>query len=288
MRVFAGVDCGATNLRVGLSAENGQMLGSVKVASPLKNNPLQFASIIKQQITQLMTQVKCNPPLALGVGTPGPLDLQKGWILPSANLGNFAPIDLRSQLDAVLKIHIALDRDTNVALIGEAWRGAAVGKKDVVMLTLGSGVGGALLVNGEIDRGVGGKAGELGHMFLEVPEVVHGPAGRFLHPPPLAIPKCGLGHEGCFEALINSARSLEELSYYLGYGLANIVDIFNPEMIVIGGGKLFWGDFLPGAIKEMKKHTIDGVVDRVEVTYAKLRDLSGVYGAARLAMVRTI
>jgi len=97
------------------------------------------------------------------------------------------------------------------------------------------------------------------------------------------IQKCGLGHESCLEALINSAQNLDEMATYLGYGLANIVDIFNPQMIIIGGGKLVLGDFLPKAVQVMKEKGMKGAVDEVEVVYAKLEDRSGVYGGVKFA-----
>lgn len=265
MRVYAGVDCGATNLRVGIVDEKGKILGRQKTPSPLRSYPYLLAAEVKKQLETIL--VKDDELITLGVGTPGPLDLEKGWILPSANIRNQQPINLRQQFETVFTVPILFDRDTNIALLGEAWQGAAVGKKDVVMLTLGSGVGGALMINGEIERGVGGKAGEIGHMFLEI-------SNR---------PRCGLGHEGCFEALLNSTKDLNEFATYLGYGLANIVDIFNPEMIIIGGGKIAMGDFLPKAIAVMRQRGIKGAIDEVEVVYAKLGEWSGVYGGAKLA-----
>lgn len=267
MRIFAGVDCGATNLRVGLVDETGQLLAKNKIPSPLRFRPNQFAGIVKDQLAKLGQGREIT---ALGVGTPGPLDLDQGQLLPSSNLGNTQPINLRHEFDREFNIKVMFDRDTNLALLGEAWQGAAKGKSDAVMLTLGSGVGGAIMVNGEIERGASGKAGEIGHMILQVQG--------------LEIAKCGLGHQGCLEAYINSARNVDEFGTYLGYGLANIVDIFNPEMIIIGGGKLHLGNFLPKAWAVMKSLGTKGAVDEVEVVYAKLKDNSGIYGGVKLVI----
>lgn len=269
MDLYVGVDAGATNLRVGIFDSQGKLLASSKTNSPLKAEPEKFAGIVKEQISSLNSSglILTGPIKAIGIGTPGPLDLEKGLLMPSSNIGNTGPIDLRSQFVSLFDSNIYFDRDTNLALLGEAWQGAAVEVKDAVMLTLGSGVGGAILVNGEIERGESGKAGEIGHMIIDSSASV-----------------CGFGHNGCLEALVNSAKSIEELGSQLGLGLANIVDIFNPEMIVIGGGKVNMGDFLPKAVEVMKNVGMRPAVDEVEVVYAKLGELSGVYGGARLAL----
>lgn len=312
-RVFAGVDCGATNLRVGLVDEVGRLLASSKISSPLKNQPENFAKIVKEQIEKLL--VSLGHPLqgqalqewngkiiGMGVGTPGPLDLEKGLLLPSANIGNSQSIDLKGQFDAEFSLPIYFDRDTNVALLGEAWVGEAKDANNVVMLTLGTGVGGAIIVNGEINRGENGQAGEIGHTILfaggSCPSGVSGASSlagslavdaRDLSSGSPAnntsvLPTCGLGHKGCLEALINSAKSLDELGTYLGYGLANITSIFNPDKIIIGGGKTNRGDFLPKAVEIMKKIGMKLAASEVEVLYAKLGDESGIYGGAWLAL----
>lgn len=276
MPTFLGIDCGATNLRIGLVDETGKLLSSKKLPSPLRREPEKLAQIVKDQVRGQQFD-------GIGIGVPGPLDFEKGLILPSSNLGNITPIPIRAKFEAEFNSKIYLDRDTNVALIGEAWVGGAKGLKDVIMITLGTGVGGAIMVEGEIKRGEGGQAGEIGHMYLEVQ------SAKFKVQ---SLPKCGLGHEGCFEAMINSAQNLDDLATYLGYGLANIVDIFNPQKIIIGGGKVNLampagrqGNFLPDAIKIMKKTGIKPAVDNTRVEYAKLGEWSGVYGAARKAIV---
>lgn len=259
MGKFLGIDCGATNLRIGVFDEQGNLLNKWKIPSPLKNEPEKLAEIVKKEVVNIEVR-------GIGVGVPGPLDLTSGSILHSPNLNNLEPIDIMNQFESVFNIKIYLDRDTNVALLGEAWKGGAQGLKDVVMLTLGSGVGGAIMINGEIEHGESGKAGELGHMII---------GGNGV---------CGLGHKGCLEGMINSTQNLDEIGTYLGLGLANIVDIFNPEKIIIGGGKVNLGDFLIKAIEIMKEKGMKPAVDEVLVEYAKLKDDSGLFGSAKLAI----
>lgn len=267
MAKFLGIDCGATNLRIGIVDQEGKLLSHKISPSPLKTEPEKLAGIVKDLVRD-MGDIN-----GIGIGLPGPLDLKNGIILPSSNLGNIAPIIVRQKFELTFNCLISLDRDTNVALLGEVWKGAAKGCQDVIMLTLGSGVGGAILEGGEIERGESGKAGEIGHMYLQVKSEKLKVKN---------LPKCGLGHEGCLEALIASADNMDELAFYLGYGLSNIVDIFNPEKVIIGGGKLKMGDFLPKAVKIMKETGMKPAVDEVGVEYAKLGSMAGVYGAAKL------
>ncbi len=270
-----GIDCGATNLRIGLLDEQGNLLSSQITASPLKTSPNEFGKLSIELIKELLGKHALGQKdlAGVGVGVPGPLNLKTGEILASANLHNKEPIAIKKIIERLIDSKIYIDRDTNLSLLGEAWQGGARGFKDVVMLTLGSGVGGSVMVNGEIDRGSTGKAGEIGHIYIEIQ------SSKFKVQ---NLPRCGLGHQGCLEALINSASSLDELSTYLGYGLANIVDLFNPEKIIIGGGKINLGDFLPKAIEIMKQKGIKPAVDQTQVEYAKLKELSGIYGGAKL------
>lgn len=278
MKTYLGIDCGATHLRIGLVDETANLLDSQVTNSPLKNNPQDFGLEVKK----IINQKGWKDFESCGVGTPGPIDIKLGTILPSANLKNDQPIEIVKQLKTVLDINTYFDRDTNLALLGESWIGAAKDFKDVVMLTLGSGVGGAIMIDGKIDRGQTGKAGEIGHMYIEIQNSTRQPADKTQN-----LPRCGLGHEGCLEAMVNGANDLDEMATYLGYGLANIVDILSPELIIIGGGKLKMGDFLPKAIEVMQERSIKPSVDAVFVRYAKLDDMSGVYGAAYFCIINS-
>lgn len=273
MAAFLGIDCGASNLRLGIVDEKGNLQTSKKLPSPLRHEPEKFAQIVKDQVRGQAFD-------GIGIGVPGPLDFKKGLILPSSNLGNITPILIKHQFERLFDGKIYLDRDSNLALLGEAWVGAAKGLKNVVMLTLGTGVGGAIMIDGSLERGGEGQAGEIGHTYIEISNVKYQMSN---------MPTCGLGHEGCLEAMINSAKDLDELATYLGYGLANIVDVLSPEKIIIGGGKVLglsadWRrNFLRNAVKVMKQKGMKPAVDNVKVSYAKLGEWSGVYGAVKYA-----
>ena len=275
MEIFIGIDCGGTHLRVGVVNRDGQLLSSAKRNSPLRTHSADFGLRVHEIYQELLAgKDQMVELMGVGVGVPGPLDLSAGTILPTANLDNHSPIPVVSYLHEYFQVPIFLDRDTNMALRGEVWQGEGKKHANVVMLTLGTGVGGALFVDGRVDEGKSGLAGELGHMIIQTITADYG-----------SIPVCGLGHHGCLEAFIQANRhDLNQVSFYLGIALTNIVGIFNPEMIIIGGGMVKQGNFLPQAINVMKENGMKPAVDQVNIVYAKLADLSGVYGAAKFCM----
>ncbi len=277
--VFLGFDCGGTNLRGGLVDRSGDLKSSKVVDSPLRN-PDKIQSTFATLIDELLmgtTYTKASIQ-AVGIGTPGPLDVENGQILVSSNLGNSGPIKIVELIEPLVYRKVYLDRDTNVGLMGEQWLGGAQGLQNVVLLSLGSGVGGAILNNGQIERGEHDQAGEIGHTYIEIPNT------KYQIP---NVPVCGLGHKGCLEAFIKSAKDLDELGFFLGIGLANVVDIFNPEKILISGGLTKRGDFLPQAKETMKQFGMKPAVDEVAVEYAKLGEEAGVIGAAKIAIDTT-
>ena len=215
MKILVGVDCGATHLRVGLIREDGDLINSVKTHSPLKHQPETLGLHIKQLLDQLLQQrnLQLSNLDSLGIGVPGPLDLQAGQILHSANLANSQSIPIKQLIEQSVNLPVYLDRDTNVALAGEKWRGAAKPHRDVIMLTLGTGVGGAMLINDQIYRGVNGLAGEIGHSYLKAQ----------LKPDFSQV--CGLGHHGCLESLIKSRLPIASRCHYLAFEIASLAAI---------------------------------------------------------------
>jgi glucokinase len=268
-----GIDCGATHLRVGIVDQDGKIVGFEKSHSPLQTEPKEFGIKIKELSKKLFEETHFveSEITAIGVGVPGPIDFEKGMILISSNLHNTEPINFKHQIESVFSSNVYIDRDTDIALRGEVWKGAGMDSKNVVMLTLGTGVGGAIMIDGKLQHGTSGMAGEIGHMLLQVND------------DDTTLPVCGLGHRGCLEGFIKNSKDLEHLSQYLGLGLANIVDILNPQKIIIGGGMIMQGDFLPEAIRVMKEKGVKPPVNEVIVEYSKLGDLAGVVGAGKLA-----
>lgn len=275
MKLYLGIDCGATHLRVGLVDETGQLIGYEKVHSPLKSDPNQLFPTIDALAIKLLKQSDLSYELieAVGLGIPGPLDLEHRQILHSSNLHNADPIDIPKS-DILCDKEVYFDHDSNVALLGEVWSGAAQKMSEVVLLTIGSGVGGAILSKGQILYGADYQAGEIGHIYLADPTVSN-------------LPECGLGHHGCLEAFMK-AGDIKQACHFLSIGLASISNIFNPEAILLSGGMM--AEIQPNlhqVIEEAKLYGIQPMIDQVKIESAALGDQAGVIGAAYLAMHNT-
>lgn len=277
-KVFLGVDCGATHMRVGLIDAEGKVLTFHKGGSPLASNPNFFAKAVKEVTSKLLDEVGFTQTVitGIGIGVAGQIDIKKGEILEEHNISQGEKIQVISQFEQEYEsLPLAFDRDANVALLGESWVGGARGLQDVVMMTLGTGVGGSIMIEGSIYHGIRDLAGEIGHMII---------GSQYIHNETEYVPYCNWNHKGCLEAYVKSAKSLSELSYYVGIGLANVVDIFNPEKIIISGGLLKQGDILPEAVKVMRQNALKSPLENVIVEYSKDKDLIGMIGAARLIM----
>lgn len=240
-------------------------------------------------------------PAALCVACAGVVDPAAGKVVASPNLP-LRDVPLASLLEAGLGRPVLLENDANAALFAESRLGAARGARNAAMLTLGTGVGGAILLNGEIYRGSHGGAGEIGHMIVDA----HGDP-------------CKCGGQGCLEAYVGAPgferigfrtvglfergaftsehigrlaqegsaaaqRSLEALGWWLGVGISNLVSLLDPEVVVVGGGIGSLGELLlEPARRVVRAHPLPPGRDRVRVEQAQLGGGAGAVGAALLA-----
>jgi len=274
-----GIDIGATNTRIGLVSFDGRLIKSTKVFSKAPNDLVrQLKSFIDRRVE------------GIGIGAPGPLDLGEGRILNTPNLISWRQTPIVRILKENFQTKVYLERDTNIALLGEAWKGAAQDKRNVVMLTLGTGVGGALMINGHIYHGTHGVGAELGHMKISDKG-----------------PTCGCGNVGDLEAFLGARgvreqfditqpelidkvltgdkkaiKIAEKLGKILGVGIGNLINIFDPERVIIGGGVSKIGDVLldPASISARKVALVLPL--RAQILTGQLGDDSGIYGGARL------
>jgi glucokinase len=254
--------------------------------------------------------------VGVGIGSPGPLDTARGLVLLTPNLG-WTNFPLRDRVASELSLPATLDNDANCAIFGEWWRGAARGANHVVGLTIGTGIGGGVVLNGEIYHGASDIAGELGHMTVDL-------TGR----------RCKCGNYGCLEAYASgpaiAARAVEgveagadttlpdyvrgdlskitaqvvyeaahdgdayarevvqETAKMLGAGVANIINIFNPEVVVICGGVTLAGDQLFVPLRsEVKRRAFKPAANACRIVPGELTGTAGVYGAAAVFMRRT-
>lgn len=233
----------------------------------------------------------------IGIGAPGPIDLKRGVVLYPPNVKTLAGLPLADLVQKKFKTKVILDNDVNCFGIAEGILGAGRGKQNIVGLTLGTGVGGCLILRGRLFHGRDGSAGETGHMVIKKDGW-----------------KCSCGNKGCLEAYV-SARGIIRIAKeigcrgatpteimrlakkdnkkalkvyqitgeYLGVGLANLVNILNPDIIIIGGGIANVGELLFNpARKVMRKNILSPLAKNTKVVRAKLGEDAGAIGAALL------
>jgi glucokinase len=308
-RALIGVDLGGTNLRTALLTSDGDILDKSKEATHVSEGWNNVVVRIVDNIAQQREHAvkRALDVLAIGVGAPGVIQMDTGVVEKSPNFPDWNNIPLRSELEKALHVPVFIENDANAAALGEQWRGAGRGVNNMILLTLGTGVGGGIVLNNKIFHGADGMAGELGHMTLV-------PDGR----------PCSCGNIGCLEMYasargiiqsyqeeqIKSApsgalpamtseeiyqaaragdpiarRVMKEMGRILGIGMANLINIFNPEMIVIGGGvKDAWNLFIDATRDEIMKRAFSGPARRTRIVPSLLGDDAGMVGAAAAAL----
>jgi len=317
VRYVVGIDIGGTNIVAGTLAEDGsELLGLVSEPT----FPEQGADAVVARIVKLarasVAAARGKEIAGAGIGAPGPLDTARGVVLLTPNLG-WTNFPLRDRVVQALGLPATLDNDANCAIFGEWWRGAARGANHVVGLTIGTGIGGGIVLHGEIYHGASDIAGEIGHMTIDS-------NGR----------RCKCGNYGCLEAYASgpaiAARAVEgieagaettlpsyvqgelarvtaqvvyeaahdgdtyaldvvrDTAHVLGAGVANIVNVFNPEVVVICGGVTLAGDRLFVPLRgEVKRRAFKPAVDACRIVPGALTGTAGVYGAAAVFVKRT-
>jgi len=300
--VVIGVDLGGTNLRTALVSQNGDVADKVKEPTRASDGHAKVVqklieNIKLQQDRALRDGIKIA---AVGVGAPGVIHAETGVVVKSPNFPDWNNLPLKKELEIALALPVSIENDANAAALGEQWRGAGRGLASMIFLTLGTGVGGGIVLDGRIWPGADGMAGEIGHMTII-------PDGR----------KCGCGNTGCLEMYASSrgivmtyqersarlqvitseeiyqaARDgdalagdvMNDMGRLLGIGIANLINIFNPEMIVIGGGvKDAWPLFMKAVREEIKKRAFEYPAARTQIVPSVLGDDAGMIGAAALA-----
>ena len=300
--VVIGVDLGGTNLRTALVSQNGEVAGKIKEPTCASDG---HAKVVQKLIENIKAQQdsalrKGTKIAAVGVGAPGVIHAETGVVVKSPNFPDWNNLPLKKELETALALPVSIENDANAAALGEQWRGAGQGIASMIFLTLGTGVGGGIVLDGRIWPGADGMAGEIGHMTII-------PDGR----------RCGCGNTGCLEMYASSrgivmtyqersSRSkvitsediyqaardgdvlagdvMKDMGRLLGIGIANLINIFNPEMIVIGGGvKDAWPLFIEATRGEIKKRAFEYPAARTQIVPSVLGDDAGMIGAAALA-----
>ncbi len=312
-RVVIGVDLGGTNLRTAILSHDGEIIDRHKEATHAAEG---WKKVVERLVENIRRQLeraiqKGFAVAAVGVGAPGVIQTDKGIVVKSPNFPDWNNLPLKNHLEKALDIPVFLENDANAAALGEQWRGAGQGIGSMILLTLGTGVGGGIILDNKIWHGADGMAGEIGHMTII-------PDGR----------PCTCGNIGCLE-MYASARGIvqsycealgisacqasatekpitseqiyeaagagneialhvmKDMGRMLGIGIASLINIFNPERIVVGGGvKDAWPLFIDATRDEIIKRAFEVPAKRTEIVPSRLGDDAGMVGAAAVALER--
>ncbi|WP_091272580.1 ROK family glucokinase [Alteribacillus persepolensis] len=308
-----GIDIGGTSVKLGLFTQTGQLVNKWSIPTD-KSKKGAFivrdiaASVREQLAAEGIKQTQC---IGAGVGVPGFVDIENGCVDFAVNIGwkDYPIVDILSDS---LGIPTAVDNDANLAAAGEYWQGAGVGAENIVLFTLGTGVGGGVIVKGDIVHGSSGMGGEVGHVTV-IPEggapcnchktgcleTVASATGIVRlakeqaekHKQSLLYAKKEqetLTAKAVFEAAASGDSAAEsvidESIYYLGLAAANIANVLNPEKIVIGGGVAQAGEQLLAPLRRhYRTFALENVYNDTAFTLAELGNDAGVTGAAWLA-----
>ncbi len=307
--IVLAADLGGTNLRVAAVDRDGTVLHRVRRDTPRSADGDSIIQSIVDSAEECRKAVASLGKIStFGVTAPGPIDFQQGMLVSLPNLPALNGRRISAEISAALDIGIILENDGTAAAIGESWLGASKGIDGSVCVTLGTGVGGGIIIDGVPLRGKDGTAGEIGHICVE-------PFGA----------KCGCGSCGCVEqyasasAIVRMAGELmtdfsgsvlhgnedltsvdiyeagkkgdklalevfRRMGFYLGIALAGLINVLNPELIVIGGGTAAsWDLFIEHTREQIRKRAFRQPAERAKLVPAKLGDDAGIIGAARLA-----
>ncbi len=312
MKEYAfGIDLGGTTAKIGLFTTSGALLEKWEVATDTSHAGEHILENLAAAILGKMKEQSIQPEQVegVGIGVPGPVLDSSIVPIVCANLGGWGERNVSAQLSGLLDgLKVLAGNDANVAALGEIWMGAAKGAKNAVMVTLGTGVGGGVVVNGKVIDGVHGAGGEIGHITVNRHETA----------------VCGCGKRGCleqyssatgvvrcmkklldenpdtpcvlrgtefaakdvFDAARNgdalAAREVDEMSDTLGMALANIASTVDPEAFLVGGGVARAGDVLFAPLNKHFKEYAFKSCREIPIKQASLGNDAGIYGAVRL------
>ncbi|MFN2364694.1 MAG: ROK family protein [Halarsenatibacteraceae bacterium] len=312
---FVGVDLGGTKILTAVADQKGNILADVKVATEVEKGEEYIINDIGKSIRSVVADAELNLKeiKRVGVGSPGPLSIKKGIVYETSNLP-FENFPIVEMLKSKINIPVILENDANAAALGEKLFGSGIDSKVMVYITISTGIGGGLIFGEKVFHGSNDGAGEVGHMIIEP----SGPScGLGQHEGCLEAMASGTAiirniktelrnnpdkwlkkYDGKIEDInghdiARAAREGDELAKevyqeagkYLGIGVANLINLFNPDTIVFGGGvmnakELFWNEM----VKSVEKNALSASANDCEFLEAVLGDNTGVVGAIAVAI----
>ncbi len=308
-RYCFGADIGGTTVKLGLFTPGGDVVKKWEIPTRKEDNGSHILPDIAASIKSEMAERNLTKDniIGIGAGAPGPVD-KDGVIYKAVNLG-WGVLNMKQELNKLTDLPVRAGNDANVAALGEMWKGGGEGFKDLVVVTLGTGVGGGVIIDGKVVAGCNGGGGEIGHIHIEDDEEE----------------SCGCGNKGCLEQYTSAtgivrlanrrlkkddkdsvlrngevtAKTVfdavkagdplaveiaEEFGRYLGKGLAIIAGVTNPEVFVIGGGVSKAGNVILDYVQKYYKQYVFHASRDAKFKLATLGNDAGIYGAAKLIL----
>lgn len=311
-----GVDLGGTKILAGVFTPSLECVATTKLSTKAQRGGKEVIERIARCVKDAVDEadLSLKQVSGIGIGAPGAVDPESGTVLFAPNMDGWKDVPLKKELEGHLDVPVFVENDANIAMLAVHEVELKGKPKSVLGVFVGTGIGGGLILNGELYNGFNHTAGEIGHMIID-----------------LNGPKCGCGNKGCWEALASrtaifqrikngvkngektmltemlgeeledmrsgdlrkairrgdkyAAKIVGETAEYLGIGLANLINIFGPEVVVLGGGLMeaLEDEMLGDIIKAAKEHALPGSMKGVNIVASKLGDNAGITGGAVMA-----
>lgn len=307
-KVCFGIDIGGTSVKSGLFTQTGELLDKWEIPTRKEDGGKHILEDVSEAIKVKLEEhkIKADQVIGIGIGVPGPVK-EDGTVLQCVNLG-WGTFNVSTEMKKLTGFDTKVGNDANVAALGEMWQGGGKGYKDVIMVTLGTGVGGGVILNSQILTGSNGAAGEIGHITVSLDEE----------------DTCGCGKQGCLEQYASATgvvkvakrllskteepsklrdsseisakiifdlakegdslaiKCVEELGKYLGIALSHVSAVVDPEVFVIGGGVSKAGTILTDVISKHYDNYVMNALKGKEFKLATLGNDAGIFGSAKL------
>ena len=315
-----GVDLGGTKILSGVFRNSLECVGTAKLSTKSQRGVPAVIERVARCVREALDEadLPLKQVAGVGVGAPGAVNFAEGRVIFAPNMEGWKDVPLKKRLEKQLGLPVFIENDCNIAALGVHVAELKAKPRSLIGIFLGTGIGGGLIINGNLYAGFNHTAGEIGHMVLDV----NGP-------------KCGCGNKGCFEALASRtaifqqikagvkdgaktlltdmlgdhlddlrsgdlrkairrgdkfvAHIVEDAAEYIGIGVANLVNLFSPEVVVLGGGVMeaLADEMMSIIVKTARDYAMPGTMKGVEIIASKLGDAAGITGAAVLARRET-
>ena len=308
MKCAAAVDIGGTNIKYGLIGMDGSILYKARRESCAQDGASGIMGKVKQIIHELINYEEQYEVIGIGIASAGQIDHIKGSVIfATSNIPEYTGVEIKSIIENEFCLKAFVENDVNAAALGESWIGAGSGYDRIFCITIGTGIGGGIVRDGKIDRGISGSAGEIGHLIIKFDGL-----------------PCNCGNRGCLEQYA-SARALvrdftnrlksgqsstispnsdsinaqiifdiarqgdplaneviDDFVIYLGIGLS-LIHTFNPDIVIIGGGMSNAGEFLTDKVNSfVKTHVMPSFLNKLKIVPAILCNDAGIIAAAKI------